>query len=34
MADSLIYATVRRASADLVTADADFDGPPSVVIVR
>ena len=34
MADSLIYVTARRESADLVTADADFDGLPGVVLIR
>lgn len=34
MADALIYATARRAQADLVTADTHFRGLKSVVLVE
>ena len=34
MADALVYATARRHAARLVTADAEFDGLPDVVLVR
>jgi predicted nucleic acid-binding protein len=34
MADSLIYATAKRANAELITGDTDFEGLPGVVLVR
>ncbi|MFQ5667677.1 MAG: type II toxin-antitoxin system VapC family toxin [Candidatus Binatia bacterium] len=34
MADALIYATARRYNATVVTADTDFDGLPSAVVIR
>jgi predicted nucleic acid-binding protein len=34
MADSIVYATARRYSARLVTADADFEGLPEAIVVR
>lgn len=34
MADSIILATARRHGAEIVTADADFDGLPGVTLIR
>ncbi len=34
MADSIIFATATRHRADLVTADADFEGLPGVTLIR
>ena len=34
MADSIVYATARRYSAKLVTADVDFEGLPETIVVR
>lgn len=34
MADSLVYATARRYTATLITADADFEGLTGAVVIR
>ena len=34
MADAIVYATARRVGATLVTADADFENLPDVVLIR
>jgi predicted nucleic acid-binding protein len=34
MADAIIFATARRHRADIVTADADFEGLPGVTLIR
>jgi predicted nucleic acid-binding protein len=34
MADAIIFATARRRRADIVTADADFEGLPGVKLIR
>ena len=34
MADSIVYATARCHGATLVTADTDFEGLPSAVVIR
>jgi len=34
MADAIVYATARRVGATLVTADADFEDLPNVVLIR
>ena len=34
MADAIVYATARRFGATLVTADADFEDLPDVVLIR
>ena len=34
MADSIILATALRLGADVVTADADFDGLPGTTVIR
>jgi predicted nucleic acid-binding protein len=34
MADSIIFATAARYRADIVTADADFEGLPGVTLIR
>jgi len=34
MADAIILATARRHHAEIVTGDADFDGLPSVTLIR
>lgn len=34
MADSIIFRTASQHDADIVTGDADFDGLPSVPLIR
>jgi len=34
MADAIIFATASRHSAEIVTSDVDFDGLPSVTLIR
>ena len=34
MADAIVYTTARRVGATLVTADADFEDLPNVVLIR
>ena len=34
MADALVYATARRHGAALITADADFEELPDVILLR
>ena len=34
MADAIIFATAARHRAEIVTADADFDGLPGVTLIR
>ena len=34
MADAIIFATAARYRADIVTADADFEGLPGVTLIR
>ena len=34
MADAIIFATAKKHEADIITADADFEGLPGVTLVR